>query len=97
MTGQVEPVRAHVRISGVVQGVNFRNWVATRARALNVLGWVRNLHDGRVEAIFEVPTAAVAEIIEASHTGPSMAQVEKVDVEYGEATGEFPDFSVRRG
>jgi acylphosphatase len=89
-------VRVHVLITGLVQGVGFRHWTSTRAVTLGLFGWVRNLPSGEVEAVFEGPERRVAEMIEAAHTGPGMARVEKVDISYGEYKGEFGEFSVRR-
>jgi acylphosphatase len=89
-------VRAHVLVSGIVQGVGFRQWTCNRAASLGLFGWVRNLPGGEVEAVVEGPERRVAEMIEAAHTGPGMARVEKVDISYGEYTGEFEEFSVRR-
>lgn len=72
--------RAHVFISGIVQGVSFRANTRRKARSLGVDGWVKNLDDGRVEAVFEGSTDAVDSIIEWCHEGPSRARVEDVEV-----------------
>ena len=69
-----------VRISGRVQGVSFRVWTERRAVALGLSGWVRNLADGDVEAVFSGPADAVATMLAACHEGPRLARVEKVDV-----------------
>ena len=89
-------VRAHVLISGRVQGVFFR--IETRYRALrsNISGWVRNTSDGRVEAIFEGEKEDVEKLIEFCRKGPSGARVTKVDVQWEEYTEEFSDFKIRR-
>jgi acylphosphatase len=86
--------RVHVFIRGKVQGVYFRQntkHVATRRR---VTGWVRNLPDGRVEAIFEGDKVNVNEVIEWCHVGPAKAKVEDVDVRFEKYTGEFVNFTV---
>jgi acylphosphatase len=86
--------RAHVFVIGRVQGVYFRQntkQVATRHR---VTGWVRNLSDGRVEAIFEGDDMDVNEVIEWCHIGPPKAKVEDVDVKFQKYTGEFAEFDV---
>jgi acylphosphatase len=89
-------VRAHVLVSGRVQGVFFR--VETRYEAMkrNVAGWVRNTSGGRVEAIFEGEREDVEKLIEFCKRGPSGARVTKVDVQWEEYTGEFKDFKIRR-
>ncbi|MBO9338235.1 MAG: acylphosphatase, partial [Chloroflexus sp.] len=63
-------VRAHVFISGRVQGVSFRAYTRDRAREAQVKGWVRNLSDGRVEAVFEGPRPAVQKLISWCYSGP---------------------------
>lgn len=85
-------VRAHVYISGRVQGVFFR--AATRNHAIqhNVTGWVRNLADGRVEAVFEGDKQGVDAIIEFCKRGPPAAHVQKLDVTWEDYTGEFVEF-----
>ena len=69
----------HVRIGGAVQGVGYRAWTVRRASALGLSGWVRNLPDGDVEAVFSGPADAVAEMIAQCRTGPRMASVRKVE------------------
>jgi acylphosphatase len=88
-------VRAHVFVSGRVQGVFFRQNTKQQADALGVLGWVRNLPDGRVEAVFEGEEEAVAALVEFSRRGPPHAKVENVTVTYEDYTGEFFDFETR--
>jgi acylphosphatase len=80
--------RAHVFVSGTVQGVYYRATTRETAREEGVDGWVRNLDDGRVEAVFEGPEDAVESMIEFCHEGSSAADVEGVDVEYEESRGE---------
>lgn len=87
--------RAHVYVSGKVQGVYFRATTRDEARSRGVDGWVRNLDDGRVEAVFEGDEDVVEEMVEFCHRGSDRAVVEDVDVEYGEPTGEFDGFEVR--
>lgn len=87
--------RAHVYVSGTVQGVYFRATTREEARKRDVDGWVRNLPDGRVEAVFEGPSADVAEMIEFCHEGSRAARVEDVDVTDEEPRGE-DGFEVRR-
>jgi acylphosphatase len=69
-----------VRISGLVQGVNFRAWTERRASALGLSGWVRNLPDGDVEAVFSGPADAVDAMLAACREGPRLARVDEVAV-----------------
>ena len=87
--------RAHVFVSGTVQGVYYRANTREQARERDVDGWVRNLADGRVEAVFEGPRARVEGMVEWCHEGSDRADVDDVDVEYGQPTGET-GFEVRR-
>lgn len=74
------PEARHVLVSGRVQGVWFRDTCCEQARNLGVAGWVRNLADGRVEAVFEGPSAAVDRMVAWCHEGPSRARVDDVEV-----------------
>jgi acylphosphatase len=87
-------IRAHVFVSGRVQGVYYRASTRDTARELGVDGWVTNLDDGRVEAVFEGPEPAVDEMIEWCHTGSRAATVENVEVTTTEPEGES-GFEVR--
>ena len=84
--------RAHVYVSGYVQGVFFRHSAAARARTRGLTGWVRNLPDGRVEAVIEGEDEAVRVFVDWCRHGPAHATVENVEVEWGFATGEFEGF-----
>jgi acylphosphatase len=83
-----------VFVSGRVQGVWFRESCRAEATALGVGGWVRNLADGRVEAVFEGTEPAVARMVAWCRQGPSRARVDGVEVQVEEPTGE-PGFHVR--
>ncbi|MFB6091823.1 MAG: acylphosphatase [Haloquadratum sp.] len=87
--------RAHVFVSGTVQGVYYRASTRDAARDRDVDGWVKNLDDGRVEAVFEGPADAVDAMVEWCHTGSPAASVEGVDVDYEEPQGET-GFEIRR-
>jgi len=87
------PVRAHVHVTGYVQGVFYRHSAAQRARALALTGWIRNVPDGRVEAVFEGEESDVRVMIDWCRHGPPHATVESVDVEWALATSEFSGFS----
>ena len=71
-------VRYRVLISGRVQGVFFRDTCRRLAEQHGVTGWVRNLPDGRVEAVFEGPAEGVRRLVDWAHTGPRLATVEAV-------------------
>ncbi|WP_254821502.1 acylphosphatase [Haloglomus halophilum] len=88
-------VRAHVFVSGRVQGVTYRATTRREAIERAVDGWVRNLDDGRVEAVFEGPESAVEEILEYCHEGPTRARVDGVTVEHESPEG-ITGFEIRR-
>ncbi|MFQ3318570.1 MAG: acylphosphatase [Natronomonas sp.] len=88
-------IRVHVFVSGRVQGVYYRANTREAARERGVGGWVRNLDDGRVEAVFEGKEAAVDGMVEWCHTGSPQARVEDVEVEYGTPDG-HSGFEIRR-
>jgi len=90
-------VRAHVFTSGMVQGVFFRSETRDEAKQLGVKGWVRNIPDGRVEAVFEGEQENVKELIEFCKRGPLGARVTGIDVIWENYTGEFRDFEIRHG
>ncbi len=81
-------------ITGRVQGVLFRKEMSERARILGVLGWVRNLRDGRVEAIAEGEKTGIEELIRFCRVGPPGARVTGVDVEWSRFAGEFRGFRI---
>lgn len=84
--------RAHVLISGDVQNVHFRDNTHETARAHDVVGWVRNLEDGRVEALFEGSEEDVEAMIEWCKQGPAAADVTDVEVEEGDPQGDLDGF-----
>lgn len=86
---------AHVVVSGRVQGVCFRYATADEAVCRGVSGWVQNLPDGRVEAVFEGEEDAVEEMIAFCRQGPPAARVEAVEVRRVEPSGAFENFSIR--
>ena len=81
-------------VAGRVQGVWFRESCREQAVALGVGGWVRNRSDGRVEAVFEGPPAAVDRLVAWCAEGPSRARVDSVEEQREPPTGE-PNFHVR--
>jgi len=83
----------HLRISGRVQAVGFRFHMERKARELGVTGWVRNRHDGTVEAMVQGTPEAVEAMITAARQGPRSAIV--TDVKVSEGSGEYSEFSSR--
>lgn len=88
-------VRAHVFVTGRVQGVGFRVHTQMQAQSLGLTGWVRNVWDGRVEAVFEGPAAAVQRAVDWCRRGAPAAHVTNVEVREEPATGEFRSFGIR--
>lgn len=88
-------VQRRVVISGRVQGVFFRQTTKVKARELGLCGWVRNRPDGRVEAVFRGPDAAVAEMLHWCRQGPPAAGVTGVEVVDEAPNGALAGFSVR--
>ncbi|MGB5963140.1 MAG: acylphosphatase [Coleofasciculaceae cyanobacterium] len=88
-------IRAHVFVSGKVQGVGYRFSALDEARRLGINGWVKNLLDRRVEAVFEGSKAVVEEMIEWCNQGPPGAVVQDVMVEYETPQG-LQGFETRR-
>ena len=86
--------RAHLLVSGRVQGVFFRQRTVRLARALGCAGWVMNRPDGRLEAVFEGPADAVDRLVAWCHEGPEQAIVERVEVTEEEPEG-LEGFDVR--
>lgn len=81
----------------MVQGVFFRSETRDEAVRQGVAGWVRNLPDGRVEAVFEGEKDDVDRLVEFCRRGPPGARVARVDVSWGDYTGEFRGFRIRYG
>jgi len=86
--------RVHLYVTGRVQGVFFRAETADVANRLGLSGWVRNLSDGRVEALFEGEKDDVEEAVDFCRRGPPGAQVQDLDVKWEDWKGEHPDFRV---
>lgn len=87
--------RAHLLITGRVQGVGFRASTRREAVRRGAAGWVQNLRDGRVEAVFEGDRETVEGLVEWCHTGPDTARVEDIEVAYGDPEG-LEGFEIRR-
>ena len=90
-----DKTRAHAIIRGRVQGVFFRMETMRAAQRIGVCGWVRNLRDGTVEAVFEGDKTRVDAILDWCKQGPPHAHVTDVKVDRGGYTGEFDSFEVK--
>lgn len=86
--------KAHVFISGYVQGVGFRHFVRKNAEKLGLKGFVHNLEDGRVEALFEGPKKEVDKMIAICQKGPFLSSVKNLELTEEEGEGEFAIFEV---
>lgn len=87
-------VRAHLFVTGYVQGVFYRHTAAKRARARGLTGWIRNLPDGRVEAVVEGEEQAVRDLVEWCRSGPPHASVEDIEVSWGPPQTDSSGFDV---
>jgi acylphosphatase len=88
--------RARITISGTVQGVFFRREIVDLARRSGLTGWTRNLRDGRVEVLAEGEKEKIVELIRFCHTGPALARVKNVEVEWSDYQGGFRNFRITR-
>ena len=92
----MEPMaRATLLISGIVQGVCFRAFTREVAYTLGLKGWVRNLFDGRVEALFEGERAAIEQAIKKLRAGPPGAIVDTIDIQWESYRGDQKEFHIR--
>jgi acylphosphatase len=87
----------HATVRGRVQGVNFRDFVYARARALGLMGYVKNVPDDHraVEVVAEGDRTALERPLTQLREGPRSARVDAIDERWGEATGGFDGFEVR--
>ncbi len=95
MAPESENVRAHIYVSGRVQGVYYRKNARRSALSLGLTGWVRNLPDRRVEAVAEGERTRVEDFLGWCREGPSMAIVRAMEVSWEAATGEFETFRIK--
>lgn len=87
-------VRAHIFVSGDVQGVFFRRTAKLEAEKLGLFGWVRNRPDGEVEAVAQGPKGEVDAFIKWCRRGPPFAKVDNVEIEWKRNLEDFDDFSI---
>ncbi|MGC1376722.1 MAG: acylphosphatase [Anaerolineales bacterium] len=90
-----DPARAHIWVTGRVQGVGFRAFVEYSAQVIGVSGWVRNVGYDTVEAVAEGTQAQVDRFVQMMKTGPRAARVDECRVDVETPAGEFQDFQVR--
>lgn len=90
-----ETIQAHAFIQGRVQGVSFRYYTRQEAVRLNLVGWVRNLRDGRVEAVFQGHKSAVDQILSWCKQGPRGAHVENVEHNWENPESGLSEFEIR--
>lgn len=86
--------RARILVAGIVQGVAYRQSAAWEAERLGLAGWVRNLPDGRVEALAEGPRDRVESLVAWCWRGPPSARVSQVEVAWGPAVGDLQGFRI---
>jgi len=91
----MEEIRAHIFVSGKVQGVYFRENTRKKANEFGVFGWVKNLTDGRVEVILEGNKEKVEQVIKWLKRGPLFAKVNNVEIDWEESKKEFNNFEIR--
>lgn len=87
--------RMEATVTGLVQGVFFRQSTLREAQRLKVVGWVANRADGAVHVVAEGDESVMRQFLAFLHEGPPAARVDEVAVEWTAATGEFSDFRVR--
>ena len=92
-----DAARLEAVVHGRVQGVGFRIFVARRARRQGLTGWVANEPSGRVRCVAEGDRDALKVLLDELREGPPGAFVNRVDADWGPATGSFRDFDVRSG
>ncbi|MFC1789474.1 acylphosphatase [Patescibacteria group bacterium] len=88
-------IRIHIFASGRVHGVFFRDGIKKRAEKIGVFGWVKNLQDGRVEAVIEGEENKARKLEKWAKRGPFLADVKKLDSVEEDYTGEFIKFEIK--
>jgi len=90
-----DKVSAHLIVRGRVQGVFFRAFTREVAVSLGLRGWVRNLPDGTVEALFEGDRKDIEQAVARCYEGPPASHVTDIDIEWGAYRGEFESFTIK--
>lgn len=88
-------IRAHIFVSGRVQGVFFRESAKEKADEYGIFGWVKNLENGKVEAVLEGEGENVAKMIDWARRGPILAKVQDLKTENEDFSGEFSSFDIK--
>ena len=91
----MKKARVHLFISGRVQGVFFRSSTKEKAKKIGVNGFVRNLADGRVEAVFEGKEDRIEKMVDWCRRGPIGVEVSKIEINWESYKGEFANFEIR--
>jgi acylphosphatase len=92
---ELTQMRLHAVISGYVQGVGFRAFIAERAEFLGLTGWCRNTLDGDVEVTVEGPRPDLDIFLSSLRKGPRGSQVFDIDAQFNQAVDEFLEFKIR--
>lgn len=92
----MDKIRAHVIVRGQVQGVGFRAWTQYEARQRGLVGWVKNLSDGSVEAVIEGKEAIIRAFVIELRKGPRFADVHEHIAEFSEELEGFENFEIIR-
>ena len=87
-------VRAHVFVQGYVQGVSFRWFLHKKAEDVGATGFVRNLEDGRLEAVFEGNREQVEDMVAYARTGPDRAKVTNIDILWEDPEGRWDELEI---
>jgi len=87
--------RAHVVVSGLVQGVGYRYFVYRKAKDYNLKGYVKNLYSDDVEVMLEGDKGVILDLIQELKTGPISAHITGIKVEWEEGQSEFEDFQIK--
>jgi acylphosphatase len=87
--------RAHVVVTGLVQGVGYRYFVYRKAKDYNLKGYVKNLYSDDVEVMLEGKKGVILDLIQELKTGPISAHVTGIKVEWEEGQSEYEDFQIK--
>jgi acylphosphatase len=91
----MKTTKAHIYIEGRVQGVFYRSFTRNLASRLGINGWVRNLNDGRVEALFEGSRELIEQSIQECWRGPAGSSVRNITVSWEESSADYKGFEIR--